>query len=215
MAVTHFPDPEDAVISPEGLIAVGGDLEPETLLEAYSKGIYPWPSPGYPLLWFCPPQRAILEFDRLHIPRSLERARRRAPYRITVNQAFPEVIRECARVPRPGQDGTWITRQMIPAYIRLHELGHALSVEAWEGDALVGGIYGVDAGGPFAGESMFFRRPDASKLALLHLVDLLRARGLEWLDIQMLTPHMERLGAREISREEFLELLRRTRKRLQ
>lgn len=211
MPVRAFPDPRSA--SPEGVVAIGGDLHPETLLLAYRQGIFPWPVNGMPLLWFCPPERGILQFNELHVPRSLERARRRTTLRFTIDAAFPMVIRACAGSPRPGQDGTWITRDIVGAYVRLHRLGIAHSAEAWDGDHLVGGIYGVDVDGAFAAESMFYREPNASKLALLHLIDHLRQRGLDWLDIQVLTPHLARLGARAIGRDDFLEKLARTRRR--
>ncbi len=197
----------------EDIVALGGNLEPETLRQAYRNGIFPWPADDLPLLWFCPRERAILEFASLHVPRSLARARRRSDLRFTIDKAFADVITACADTPRPGQDGTWITPEMIDAYIRLHELGIAHSVEAWRDDRLVGGIYGVDTDGALSAESMFYREPYASKLALLHLIDHLRSRGAEWMDIQVMTPHMERLGARNVPRREFLELLRRTRKR--
>lgn len=195
-------------------MAFGGDLHPESLRLAYRQGIFPWPmeTPGgkpLPLTWFSPNPRAILDFSELHIPRSLERARKRCTWRFTQNQAFEAVIRACARTPRPGQKGTWINSEMLQAYVRFHHEGCAHSVEVWEGETLVGGIYGVDVDGAFAGESMFHLQPNASKLALLHLVDLLRQCGREWMDIQMMTPHLESLGAREISRDEFLEKLAR------
>ena len=211
MPVLEFPDPRDA--SPEGVVAVGGDLHPQSLLRAYRHGIFPWPVEGLPLLWFCPAQRGILEFADLHISRSLLRPRGRSSLRFTIDEAFPEVIRSCARMRRPGQDGTWITSEIIAAYIRFHRMGNVHSVEAWQGTNLVGGIYGVDVDGAFAAESMFYRQPNASKLALLHLIDHLRTRGLDWLDIQVLTPHVARLGAKAIGRDEFLEKLRRTRAR--
>jgi leucyl/phenylalanyl-tRNA--protein transferase len=197
----------------DDIVAVGGDLEPETLVAAYRAGVFPWPTEGLPLLWFCPRRRAVLAFDALHVGRSLARARRRTDLRFTVDEDFPAVIRGCAETPRPEQDGTWIDQEMVAAYERLHCLGIAHSVEAWRGDRLVGGIYGVDSGGAFAAESMFYAEPWASKLALLHLVDHLRSRGLDWLDIQVMTPHMAHLGASEIPRREFLALLRRTRRR--
>ncbi|HVF51736.1 MAG TPA: leucyl/phenylalanyl-tRNA--protein transferase [Pyrinomonadaceae bacterium] len=211
MPVASFPDPRDA--SPEGLVAVGGDLHPSTLLLAYGQGIFPWPTEGYPLLWFSPPERAILEFKDLHVPRRLARTQRQQPFRYTIDASFESVVRACAHAARPEQDGTWITSEMIRAYCEFHRRGHAHSVEAWEGDALVGGLYGVDAGGAFAGESMFYLRPNASKLALLHLVRHLAARGLDWIDIQMLTPHMRVLGAKNISRDDFLQRLAATRAR--
>ncbi|HEV7906496.1 MAG TPA: leucyl/phenylalanyl-tRNA--protein transferase, partial [Pyrinomonadaceae bacterium] len=168
---------------------------------------------GWPLTWFSPQERAIIEFKNLKVPRSLAKVRRRAPYRLTIDAAFRAVILACARVPRADEQGTWITPQMLDAYCRLHELGHAHSVEAWEGDALVGGLYGVDAGGAFAGESMFYLRPNASKLALLHLIERLTERGLDWLDIQVMTPHMKALGAGTIMRDEFLDKLAQARAR--
>jgi leucyl/phenylalanyl-tRNA--protein transferase len=211
MPVLRFPDPRSA--NSDGIVAVGGDLHPDSLLMAYRLGIFPWPVEGLPLLWFCPDQRAILEFTELHVPRSLARARRQSQLRFSIDEAFPEVIRACAGAPRPEQDGTWITREVITAYIRFHRLGYAHSVEAWDGQRLVGGIYGVEIDGAFAAESMFYREPNASKLALLRLVEHLQARGLDWLDVQVMTPHMARLGAKEIEREEFLEKLGQTRRR--
>lgn len=195
-------------------MAIGGDLRPENVLEAYRRGIFPWPiDEGLPLVWFCPQERAILEFAGLHVSRSLARERRRTQLRFTIDRAFPEVISLCARTPRTGEAGTWITAEVIRSYTELHAAGHVHSVEAWEGELLVGGVYGVDAGGAFAGESMFHLRPNASKLALLFLIEHLSGRGLEWMDIQMLTPHMERLGATVISRERFLQKLAQARAR--
>jgi leucyl/phenylalanyl-tRNA--protein transferase len=211
MPGVEFPDPRSA--SPDGIVAIGGDLHPETLLLAYRQGIFPWPVPGFPLLWFCPGERGVLEFHDLHLPRSLARVRRRTTLAFTIDTAFPRVIEACAATPRPGQDGTWITPQIVRAYIRLHQLGIAHSVEAWRGNHLAGGIYGVEVDGAFAAESMFYREPNASKLALLNLIDHLRVRGLDWLDIQVLTPHLERLGASTISRDAFLDKLRHTRAR--
>ncbi len=200
----QFPDPRHA---PHDIIALGGDLDISTLVDAYSKGIFPWPIEGYPLCWFSPLRRAVLFFDELHIPRSLAKARRRDRYHFTVDQCFEEVVRLCATIPRPDQDGTWIVPEVEAAYVELHRAGHAHSVESWEGDQLVGGLYGVDAGGAFSGESMFHLRPDASRLALLFLIDLLSKRGVRWLDVQVMTPHMKHLGARTISRSRFLDLL--------
>jgi leucyl/phenylalanyl-tRNA---protein transferase len=205
MPVAQFPDPRTAY--PDGLLAVGGDLHPETLMLAYSQGIFPWPREEWPLAWFSPEERGVLDFADLHIPRSLRKARERASFRYSIDEAFPEVIAACAAAQRPDQPGTWIIPEMVEAYIEFHELGHAHSVEVWEGDELVGGLYGVDAGGSFGGESMFHRRPNASKLAILHLIDHLRERGAEWIDIQTMTPHFELLGAKLILREEFLARL--------
>jgi len=205
MPARRFPDPRSA--TPEGVVAVGGDLEPDTLLSAYRQGIFPWPVVGLPLLWFSPPARGVLDFADLHLPRSLRRARGQSSLRLTLDTAFADVIRGCASTPRPEQEGTWITPAIESAYVRLHRLGVAHSAEAWAGDRLVGGVYGVDVGGAFAAESMFYRHPNASKLALLHLVEHLSSRGLDWLDIQVLTPHLARLGAHEVARDAFLERL--------
>jgi len=201
--VTVFPDPRSAR---GDIIAIGEDLSPETLLDAYRHGIFPWPHDELPLPWFSPRRRAVIFFDELHIGRSLRRSLERSGYRFTIDRAFEAVIRACATVPREDQ-GTWIGPDIIRAYTRLHREGVAHSAEVWDGDELVGGLYGVDAGGVFTGESMFHIRSDASKVALLHLIDHLRARGATWLDCQIMTPHMRALGAREIPRAQFLDLL--------
>ena len=206
-----FPDPAAAPFG--DVVAVGGNLHPLNLRRAYARGIFPWPIEGWPLTWFSPRERAVIEFATLKVPRSLAKVWRRAPFRLTIDAAFSEVIRACAEVTRADGQGTWITPDMFSAYRRLHELGYAHSVEAWEGGALVGGLYGVDAGGAFAGESMFHLRPNASKLALLYLIEHLRGRGLAWLDIQVMTPHLEALGARTITRDKFLEKLAAARAR--
>lgn len=198
-----FPDPRGT--GPEGVVAVGGDLKPDTLQTAYSQGIFPWPHPGLPLLWFCPPQRAILDFADLHIPESLAKARRKTTFRFSIDTAFDQVIAACRQTPRPTQDGTWIFSSMMKAYNDLHHLGFAHSVEVWDGEELVGGLYGVSVNGVYSGESMFHRASNASKLALLYLIDHLKERGLDFIDIQQLTPHMAALGAKEIPREVFLE----------
>jgi leucyl/phenylalanyl-tRNA--protein transferase len=211
MSLIDFPDP--AYSSYEGIVALGGSLSTDNLLHAYRQGIFPWPLEGWPLAWFCPDERAILEFKDLHVPRRLARVRKSASLRYTIDQNFKAVITHCAKVKRAGENGTWITRQMLRAYCELHRLGHAHSIEVWEDNHLVGGLYGVDADGSFAGESMFHLQSNASKLALLHLVDHLQARGLDWMDIQVLTPHMSAFGAKEISRNEFLLKLSATRKR--
>jgi leucyl/phenylalanyl-tRNA--protein transferase len=211
MAIIQFPDPRTA--SPEGIVAIGGDLHPDSVLAAYRQGIFPWPVEKLPLLWFCPAERGVLELAALHVPRSLRRARRLAPYRFTIDRDFAGVIRACAETPRPGQRGTWITPAVIAAYCRLHAMGIAHSVEAWVDGALVGGVYGVEVDGAFAAESMFYRQSNASKLALLHLIDHLRSRGLDWIDVQTLTPHMGRLGATLVPRDEFLARLQSTRGR--
>lgn len=189
------------------IVAVGGSLHPVNLVAAYRRGIFPWPIEGWPLTWFCPRERAVLDFRDLHVPRSLARERKRTRLRFTIDADFAGVVRGCALALRPEQEGTWITRAIYENYTALHRAGRAHSVEAWDGDALVGGIYGVDAGGAFGGESMFYLRPNASKLALLRLVEHLSARGLTWLDIQVMTPHMHALGAKLIERDEFLDRL--------
>lgn len=211
MAIVDFPDPRTA--SPEGIVAIGGDLHPDSVLAAYRRGIFPWPVDNLPLLWFCPPERAILRFSDLHVPRSLARSARQSGLRFSIDEAFGEVIRSCAETPRPGQDGTWITHEVLDAYIRLSDIGIAHSVEAWEGDCLVGGLYGVAVDGAFSAESMFYRVSNASKLCILHLVDHLSRRGLDWIDVQTMTPHMERLGAELLDRDEFLAQLEATRMR--
>jgi len=203
----HFIDPEKSI---DGIVALGGPLTTTNLLRAYCRGIFPWPIDDI-VPWCCPEERGILEFNELHVPRRL--ARTRHNFHFTIDRAFPQVISYCATVKRKHESGTWITRQMIRAYCELHRLGHAHSVEVWEGTELVGGLYGVDAGGSFAGESMFSLRSNASKLALLFLIDHLKDRGLDWIDIQMLTPHLEALGAKLVSRTEFLEKLTATQKR--
>ncbi len=198
----------------QDIVGVGDDLRPDTLVWAYQHGIFPWPMPDLPLFWFCPAQRAVLDFDRLHVPRRLARRRRQTPLRVTIDTAFGDVIRACQSAPRPGQDGTWITPAMRHAYTMLYQQGHAHSVEAWTEDgALAGGLYGVEVGGVFSGESMFHRVPDASKLALLFLIDHLASRGSTWMDIQMMTPHMQTLGATVISRANFLDRLEREHRR--
>lgn len=194
-----------------GVVHFGGKLTVENLENAYRAGIFPWYTQGIPLPWHCPDPRAILEFDDLHITRSLEKVRRRGELNFTIDKDFAAVIRECALAYRPGQGGTWITREFERVYTELHETGMAHSVEAWNvGGELAGGLYGVDAGGVFCGESMFFKTPNASKLALLFLIDRLRERGATWIDAQVMTPHLEALGAKEIDRTAFLDKLKAT-----
>ena len=206
----HFIDPARAI---DGIVAVGGPLTTTNLLRAYCRGIFPWPINDDILPWCCPEERGILDFNELHIPRRLARTRHKSAFQFTIDRAFPQVITHCATVHRKHETGTWITRQMIRAYCELHTQGHAHSVEVWEGTELVGGIYGVDAGGSFSGESMFSLRSDASKLALLFLIEHLKERDLDWMDIQMVTPHLEALGAKAVSRVDFLAKLTATQKR--
>jgi len=191
----------------DGLVAVGGDLSVERLLLAYRQGIFPWPIFDDDLMtWFSPDPRAILQLDDLVISRSLAKTLRKGVLRTTYDCRFEEVIRGCAE-PTPDRPSTWITPQLSRAYTMLHAAGHAHSVETWLGDELVGGLYGVSVGGLFAGESMFSRVTDASKVALVALVDRLRARGFSLLDIQQATPHMMRLGAIQVSRRDYLRRL--------
>ena len=202
-AVTAFPDPRTAR---GDIVAIGNDLSTETLRDAYRHGIFPWPHDELPLPWFSPRRRAVLFFDELHVGRSLRKSMKRSSLRFTIDQAFDSVIRACANVPREDQ-GTWIGPDIIRAYSELHREGIAHSAELWDSEQLVGGLYGVDAGGVFTGESMFHLQPDASKIALLRLIEHLRDRGSQWLDCQVTTPHMRALGAREIPRARFLDLL--------
>jgi leucyl/phenylalanyl-tRNA--protein transferase len=202
-----FPDP--CLAEPDGLLAVGGDLSPERLVAAYRSGIFPWFDEGSPILWWSPDPRLVLDPAALHVPRSLARTLRRGTYRVTADTAFEQVIRACAGTERPGQGGTWITEEMVAAYLRLHELGLAHAFEAWEGDRLAGGLYGVSLGSAFFGESMFAARPDASKAALVRGVEHLRAHGVTLIDCQVRTEHLVRLGAVDWSRQRFLHALAR------
>lgn len=201
----RFPDARLA--DEEGLIGYGGELEPDWLLDAYRHGIFPWPSSDdEPVLWWSPNPRAVIELDGLRISRRLRRRLRSGCYTVTINQDFAGVLRGCA-TGKGREGGTWLTPNMLAAYTRFHQLGHAHSVEAWQDDELVGGVYGVAIGGAFAAESMFHRRTDASKVALAHLVTHLQCRGYGLLDIQQWTEHTGRLGAMEISRDAYLDRL--------
>jgi leucyl/phenylalanyl-tRNA--protein transferase len=199
-----FPDPRSA--NRDGCVAIGGDLSVPRLLLAYRRGIFPWTV--HPITWWSPDPRAILDWDRFRTPRSLAIILRRETFRITTNRAFTRVIETCA-APAPGRRQTWISPEFIEAYTRLHQQGHAHSLECWLGDELAGGIYGVAIGGLFAGESMFHRASNASKVALWHLVEHLRTRGFVLFDIQMLTPVTRQVGGIEIPRDEYLRRLAR------
>lgn len=207
MVVRRFPPVEQA--NADGLLCAGGDLEVPTLLLAYSSGIFPWPvSEEFPLVWFSPPKRTLLFLDGVKISRSLKKART-GDWSFSIDRSFPEVIVGCARSKNRRQGGgTWITDDMISAYIDLHRAGACHSVESWFDGKLAGGVYGVSIGRMFAGESMFYNVPNASKLALWHLTDYLRERGAKWLDCQQLTPLLASFGAREVPRKEFLQLLK-------
>ncbi len=196
-------------IDVDDIVGVGGELEPKALIEAYRRGVFPWPIDGLEVLpWFCPKERAILDFNLMHVPRSLRRALRQTSLVCSVDTNFDDVIELCGEVSRPGQDGTWITPELLSAYKELHRMGYAHSVEVTNGEGeLVGGIYGVCVEGVFSAESMFHLEPNASKIALFHLVSVLRAAGCEWMDIQVMTPHMLALGAVTTSRRKFLDKL--------
>jgi len=200
-----FPPPERADRS--GLLAIGGDLPPARLLAGYRRGIFPWYSEGQPILWHSPDPRFVLLPGQLHVPRSLEKVLRRRTFEIRGDSAFAEVLSACAEAPRPGQDGTWITPEMHAAYVALHRLGHAHSVEAWQDGTLVGGLYGVALGRVFFGESMFTRAPDASKAAFVTAARALFDAGCRLIDCQVETEHLARFGAADVPRRRFLQLL--------
>lgn len=201
-----FPPPEGA--SSDGLVAIGGDFDPRRLLLAYGQGIFPWPTEGYPLLWFSPNPRFVLEPARARAPRSVKKAIRRDAYEITFDTAFDRVIRACGEAPRPGQSGTWITDELVEGFEGLHALGLAHSVEAWADGELAGGLYGVSLGGVFFGESMFARRPDASKVAFVTLLGHLVEWRFPIVDCQVHTEHLARFGAELWPRRRFLEALK-------
>ncbi len=201
-APLEFPDPRLA--DAEGLVAVGGDLSPERLLHAYDRGIFPWYDESMPQLWWSPDPRAVLRPERLHVSRSLQRRLKAHAFRLTWDQEFAAVIRACSE---NRSDGTWLTPEMIVAYEELHRLGHVHSLEVWCEADLVGGIYGVHRGGLFAAESMFHRRTDASKIALVALVRSLAGRGVEVIDVQILTEHLRTMGAATIPRDDYLSMI--------
>lgn len=205
----RFPPADHAEDELDGLLAVGGDLRAERLLNAYASGIFPWPSEEIPLAWFSPDPRMLLEWDELRISRSLRRSLRR-PWVRTMDQAFGEVIRACSATPRSHESGTWINDAIVEAYEELHRLGFAHSIEVWDEDgALIGGLYGVSIGRVFCGESMFHRRADASKVAFVVLARQLEAWDFAFLDCQLYTPHLASLGATEWSRSDYLTRLAR------
>ena len=201
-----FPPVSKALRSPNGLLAAGADLSAPRLLDAYSRGIFPWFSEGDPILWWSPHPRMVLFPDELKVSRSLRKAVARGTFETRYDTAFAEVMRECG-APRNGQAGTWIVPEMVAAYTRLHELGFAHSVESWKDGALAGGLYGILLGRVFFGESMFSRETDASKVALAKLVERVRGLGVRVIDCQQATRHLASLGAREIPRREFAQLL--------
>jgi leucyl/phenylalanyl-tRNA--protein transferase len=200
-----FPDPSQA--EPDGLLALGGDLRPERLLLAYAHGIFPWNGEDEPLLWWSPAPRAVLVPGEVEVPRSLAKATRRRPYRISLDLAFEDVVAGCAETPRPGQDRTWITAAIRGAFVDMHRRGLAHSVEAWDGDRLVGGLYGLALGSVFCGESMFARADDASKIAFVALCEQLRRWEFTMIDCQVETAHLRRFGATPVERPEFMRRL--------
>ena len=201
-AIDSFPPPHAALREPNGLIAIGADLNPERLLYAYRRSIFPWYSANQPILWWSPQPRFVIFSKDIKVSRSLSRTMRKKPFEVTVNQAFSAVIEACAQ-PRASQHETWITPQMQSSYIRLHELGHAMSVECWQEERLAGGLYGIQSGRVFFGESMFTRVTDASKVALVSLSRM----GFSLIDCQVPNPHLESLGAVALERSRFLQLI--------
>ena len=202
----HFPDPAGAATDPDGLLAIGGDLTPERLLAAYRQGIFPWYEEGQPILWWSPDPRAVLLPGQLHVSRSLRRTLRRNHFSVSVDLAFDQVIDGCASTR--ASTGTWITPEMRAAYLQLHALGHAHSIETWAGPVLVGGLYGIALGRVFFGESMFSLATDASKVALVHLVGLAEQRGVQLIDCQVATGHLDSLGSQLMPRAQFLRAIR-------
>lgn len=201
-----FPHPSKA--NEHGVVAIGGNLNTSTLLDAYSHGIFPWYSPETPILWHSPDPRMILYPENLHVSRSMKKFLRKGRFTYSINQAFHKVIENCASIPRPGQDGTWIDEKMKAAYLRLHREGWAHSLEVWLEEKLVGGIYGVALGKAYFGESMFSKVPNASKAALIKLMRALEQKGFPFLDCQVYTPHLDSMGALEIPRDQFLSELK-------
>ena len=203
-----FPNPR-AVETMEGIIWVGGKLNADNLKKSYSMGIFPWPHEGYPLLWFCPDERGILDFSELHIPKSLQKwiRKNQSEIKVTVNQAFAQVIKECRLQKRAGQKGSWITKEIEKSYIELHQQGGAVSIECWREDQLISGIYGVQSQNYFSCESMFFKESNASKWAFLCLVEYLKSKKQTWMDLQMVTDVSGQLGGKYISKDEFLDLI--------
>jgi leucyl/phenylalanyl-tRNA---protein transferase len=195
-------------LAEDGLLALGGDLRPERLLLGYTQGIFPWYAENLPILWHSPDPRMVMTTGDLVVQKSLKKMIRKRPYELRMDTAFLRVLEGCSSVPRPGQTGTWLIPEMVDAYTKLHDLGFAHSIEAWSGDELVGGLYGVSLGAAFFGESMFARAPDASKIAFVACVRQLDAWGIGLIDCQVHTDHLERFGAHEISRVQYLDRLR-------
>ncbi len=204
----YFPPVDSA--STEGILAFGGDLSPERLLLAYRSGIFPWFNIDEPIIWWSPNPRMVLFLDEIKVSKSMRNILNRNVFKVTFNQNFSAVIRNCQKIVRPRQDGTWISEQMISAYEKLHELGHAMSVEVWQDEVLVGGLYGVDLGHVFCGESMFSSVSNASKVAFVSLVNHLKSNQYQLLDCQVYNEHLASLGCREINRDDFIKLIKMT-----
>ena len=201
-----FPPVSRALRDPDGLLAIGGDLSPATLLDAYQRGIFPWYSSGQPILWWSPNPRCVLELNQLRISRSLQKTLRKGIYQVSFNRCFDQVILACAR-PRRDSEDTWITMEMANAYKELHQQGHAVSIETWCQGELAGGLYGVVIGRVFFGESMFSKKPDASKVALVHLVEELSRKHFRIIDCQVHSRHLQNMGATPMPRDLFVNLL--------
>lgn len=207
LSPSRFPHPNRS--DENGIVATGGDLSVESLTDAYAHGIFPWPHRGLPLLWFSPLERGLVVFSELHVPRSLNKWLKKTHFKMTFDKAFAQVIQNCATQKRPGQNDTWVTHEMICAYNELHRRGFAHSVECWNKDKLVGGLYGVFVSGVFSAESMYFLETGASKLCLLGLIHRLQQKGHTWLDTQMITSFVETVGGRYIPRQDYLYKLER------
>ncbi|MEZ2413445.1 leucyl/phenylalanyl-tRNA--protein transferase [Muriicola sp. E247] len=205
-----FPPVEMA--NPEGLLAVGGDLMPERLILAYRNGIFPWFNEDSLILWWCPDPRMVLFPSKVRISKSMRNTLNRGHFKITKDKAFEKVIQECSNAPRPGQQGTWITQKMIDAYVQLFKQGIAHSYEVWQGEKLVGGLYGLDLGHVFCGESMFSKENNASKVALIHMCREMEKENYSLIDCQLHTPHLESLGAELMPRADYLSILKRENK---
>ena len=206
MVIQRFPPVEAA--DEHGLLAIGGDLEADSVILAYTSGIFPWPIDEDTLAWFAPPERAVLFLDEFHIPKRLQRSLKSSTFTRRIDHDFEGVIRQCAELKNRGdQDGTWITPEIVDAYTHLFRLGHCHSFETYVGDQLVGGMYGIQVGNFFAAESSFFRVPNASKVAMCTMVEYLKSQNITWFDCQVLTPFSESFGARELSREHYMSLL--------
>lgn len=203
---TPFPDPAQAERDPDGLLAIGGDLHPERLMNAYASGVFPWYSEGQPILWWSPDPRTVLYPDKVHVSRSLRRQLRKGGLRLCFDTAFEQVVTECA-APRPDQEGTWLLPEMQVAYTQLHFQGVAHSIELWRGDTLVGGMYGIGLGRAFFGESMFSRISNASKIVMVYLCERMRIFDYAFLDCQVFNPHLASMGAEDIPRPRFLKEL--------